>query len=269
MSVIKGKGFLPLLAIIIVSFLISASIFILFQGEKSKNKRLSETIADLQTKNTSLQAQLDEAMNKVADLQKSVSEAQQKITDLSADIQKERQQKEESSSQLSQLKQELEQQKTLKAELEKKLADSQDTFKALDEKIKEMETQLKDAEAVKVALEGKLKNYEDKQNVELGKIVVNPDGTSTPVASAAAVMAPAKDLAGAILVINKDYNFAVINLGSKDGIAVGNIFTVFHNNKPVAELKIEKVHEAMSAAGFAPDTKGKIVEGDKVELKSK
>lgn len=71
-------------------------------------------------------------------------------------------------------------------------------------------------------------------------------------------------------MVNKDYNFAVINLGSKDGISIGEAFSVYHDNKYVGDLKAEKVHDSMTAAGFVSvDIKAKLSEGDKVVQKGK
>ena len=75
---------------------------------------------------------------------------------------------------------------------------------------------------------------------------------------------------GKVLVVNKEYNFAVISLGSKDGVAVGNTFLVYHDNKSIGEIKVEKLHDSMAAAGFvSQDVKDKIGEGDRVVLKTK
>ncbi|MFZ2937683.1 MAG: hypothetical protein WA066_03140 [Candidatus Omnitrophota bacterium] len=70
---------------------------------------------------------------------------------------------------------------------------------------------------------------------------------------------------GSIAVVNKDYNFAVINLGNNAGVKLGAIYSVFHNNSYIGDVKVEKVHESMSAAGFVNEgLKDKITEGDKV-----
>jgi chromosome segregation ATPase len=70
---------------------------------------------------------------------------------------------------------------------------------------------------------------------------------------------------GSIAVVNKDYNFAVINLGNNAGVKLGAVYSVFHNNSYIGDVKVEKVHESMSAAGFVnEDLKDKITEGDKV-----
>ena len=125
--------------------------------------------------------------------------------------------------------------------------------------------------------------------VELGTIVVSPESgpqvmsgpvkTKTlgaqPVKRSAVSAEPVRVSAvsaneGKVLVVNKDYNFAVLSLGSKDGVTVGSVFSVYHNNKFAGEVKVEKVHESMAAAGFlSPGSKDKISEGDKVVLKSR
>jgi hypothetical protein len=72
---------------------------------------------------------------------------------------------------------------------------------------------------------------------------------------------------GKVLVVNKEYNFAVISLGSRDGVAVGKVFSVYHNGAYIGDMRVEKVHDAMSAAGFTTLDKNKISEGDKVSSK--
>ena len=70
--------------------------------------------------------------------------------------------------------------------------------------------------------------------------------------------------------MNKEYNFVVISLGSKDGVVINDQFAVYHGDKYVGDVKVEKVQESMSAAGFvAEDIKNKVKEGDKVLKKVK
>ena len=118
--------------------------------------------------------------------------------------------------------------------------------------------------------------------MELGTVVVSPQDApvlkTTPAAAkpGATAKQPVKQKAekkaieGKILVVNKDYDFAVINLGSKDGIGTGDAFSAYHSNKYIGDLKVEKLHDSMAAAGFgSAEVKNKISEGDKVVRKSK
>jgi hypothetical protein len=124
-------------------------------------------------------------------------------------------------------------------------------------------------------LESKIKELEAKK-VELGNIVVSPEPKTTkskatqPKAEKKELSAPAQGAQGKVLVVNKDYNFAVINLGSKDNVNLDDVFSIYHNDKYVGDIKVEKVHDSMSAAGFlSPDIKDKVNEGDKVVQKVK
>ena len=262
----------PFIVLIIVLVLIGAFAgftFMQYQQEKVKNQQLQDDIAAMAQKNKSMQAELEDAQNTITQLKSSLSDTQQRVTDLTTQLNTERDSKNASSAELTKLKDDLAQQNAAKADLEKKLADSVETMKALDARVKEMEAQLQGLESDKAALEAKVKDLTAKSNVELGKIVVS--SSEAPAAAAAAVAgsgAAKTGLEGKILVVNKDYNFAVVNLGNRDGITAGSVFTVIHGSKPVAELKVEKVHDSMSAAGFTPDIKDKIAEGDKVVLKS-
>ena len=70
--------------------------------------------------------------------------------------------------------------------------------------------------------------------------------------------------------MNKEYNFAVINLGSKDGVNVNDIFSIYHDNKYIGDVKVGKTHDSMSAADFvSASTKDLVSEGDRAVGKTK
>ena len=257
MSNNKSKAVVVLIILIIISLGLGGGVYYILQQEKAKSADLEQQRDDAMVQVRAAQSDLDEAKNKIGGLQSSLSDAQIKISDLNGNLEKERSAKTVSLKDVEKYKAELEKEKSLKAAIQKDLSDSAVTLKV-------METRLQELESQKKALEEKVKSLEEKvQSVELGKIVVSPDQKA-----AEAQVATAVKLEGKISVINKEYNFAVINLGNKDGVAVGNIFSVIHNNKNAGDLKVEKVHDNMSAAGFVtPDLKDKIAEGDKVELK--
>ena len=153
-------------------------------------------------------------------------------------------------------------------DLEKKLTQAQ-------KDVRKTQTQLSDLQSQKATLELKVKDLETKtQGVELGKIVVIPE-VSAPAEMKEENEITVKEeivqgLEGKVLVVNKDYNFAVISLGSKDGVSLGDVFEIHHNNKHVGDVRIEKVHDSMAAAGFVnTDIKNKVSEGDKVTQKVK
>lgn len=269
--------------LIVLSLAFAGSGFYLLQKEKVRSASLQEQLDILKTKLTSAEKKLEEYKNTIASLDAKLKDAQANIEALTANIEQETKAKQEAVDQVTQLRADLEQQKTLRSDLETKLQqalkDAENTKtqlkdltsqkEKLDAKIKELETQAQQAQAAQ------------SKGVELGTIVVGSDaaGKTAAAAKPAAEKPSAKEtkqqksapaLEGKVLVVNKDYSFVVINKGSKDGVAVGNVFSLYHGNKYVGDVKVEKVHDSMSAADFgSPSMKDGIAEGDKVVFKAK
>jgi septal ring factor EnvC (AmiA/AmiB activator) len=252
----KSKASGVLIVIIIISLALAGAIFFFFQKERTAKLAVETQLQTVTSKYEQTRKALAESDSQLGTLKTRLGETEARIVSLNSELQSEKAAKKEAMTLLNQMKADLEQQNSLKAVLEKQLADYQQTLKA-------METQLQEAETQKAALENKVKGYEEKfGGVELGKIVVNSENQP-------AKKSPAVKLEGRVLVVNKDYNFAVINLGNKDGVVPGSTFGVFHNNKEIGTLRVEKVHDAMSAAGFASlEMKDKVFEGDRVESKN-
>jgi myosin heavy subunit len=250
----------------------------LYQKEYAQNIKLQGQLTELENKQRITTGQLEESKKMATELELKLQEAKSKIDSLTSDLAAEKSAHAATSNELEQFKSDLSQQKTLRQDLETRLTQVQEDSKQIKEQIKIIQEQ-------KAALEEKIKNLETgAANVELGKVVVNPDEVqppAPPVAAAqpkaddvkiAAPVAPkavkkgpslvAKDAEGKIMIVNKEFNFVVINLGSKDKVGVGDEFSVIRAGKPIADIKVEKVHEFMSAAGFSADLKDVIKEND-------
>jgi flagellar basal body-associated protein FliL len=268
---------LVLILLVIVSVALAGGFFVMLQKEKAKGTALTEELEDIKTRLKITETKLDDAKKMTTDLGAKLQQAEAQISDLNTQLQQEKASKDQALAKIEELRVDLEQQKGLRADLEKKFDQAQSDAKR-------MQAQLKDLDAKKGELEAKVKDLEAKAGgsagVELGKIVVSPEVTPA-AAKAAAPLKPAKPqpqkppavpsgMEGKVLVINKDYSFAVINLGSKDGVGVGDVFAVYHNDKYTGDVKVEKVHDSMAAAGFvSADIKDKVFEGDKAVRKSK
>ena len=67
------------------------------------------------------------------------------------------------------------------------------------------------------------------------------------------------------MVVNREYDFIVMNMGKNQGLSVGQEFQIVRNNQVLGKVKIEKVYDELSAAAILPDSKkDSIREGDAV-----
>ncbi len=269
----KGAILLPvLIVLIIISLALAAGGFYSYQNEHAKTIQLQAQIDELNTRQRITEGKLEESRKKATEFQLKLQEANVQIDSLTNELAQEKSLRLEASNKLEQLKVDLEQQKVLRQDIENRLNQAQDDGKKIREQIKVMQQQ-------KAELEAKIKNLESiSSGVELGKVVVNNETAKEKSSAPAPAVKPGKksaappqvkSLEGKIMVVNKDYNFAVLNLGSKDGVNTGDEFSVYHVGKVIGVLKVEKVHESMAAAGFAEDLKNIISENDKVVQKAK
>ncbi|MBM3243220.1 MAG: hypothetical protein FJZ12_00040 [Candidatus Omnitrophica bacterium] len=256
---IKGKPPVILLIILTLVFLVSGAFgFYLYNKEHQKNIELEEKIEELNTKYKISEAKFLEAQKVLSNLELKLNDANKQITDLTNELSQERASKVEAATNLDQIRSELDTLKSTKFELEDKLIRAQDELVSIQAKLGALASE-------KESLEAKVKEFEESStDVELGKIVVSPEAA----ASGKSVATTPKPLEGKVLVVNKEYNFVVVNIGSKDGIALGQVFAIYQGNAYIGDIKIEKLHDSMAAAGFLQDdTKNKVREGDKVVKK--
>ncbi len=283
----KGTILLPvLIGLFIISLLAAGGVFYLYQNEHAQNIKLQAQIVELENLQRNTASKLDESKKLATDLALKLQETKGKMDSLTSELAAEKSAHAETTNQLEQFKADLSKQQSLREDLENRLNQVQNDGKQIKEQIKIMQQQ-------KVVLEEKIKNLETGAGgVELGKVVVNPEPfpagkgvalaqskiadkknnvLDAKVSNVATKQSPSlvKELEGKVMIVNKEFNFAVINLGSKDKVKVGDEFLVYHAGKPIGDLKVEKVHEAMSAAGFAVELKDLIRDNDKVTQKIK
>ena len=278
---------LILIVLIILSLVLAGGIYLMFQKEHAVNVTLQGQLEDVKAKQKTAESRLEDSKKMIADMEAKLQDAQNKIDSLSSDLQKEKGAKQDAISQIDQLKADLDSQKEARDTLQKKLDDAQGQVKKANDQLKTLEDKRAELEAKIKDLEAKSKTAQGQGGVELGTIVVAPEGqqpqqgqTQIPAdqtqppqdqqLQGTPTPAPASAQEGKVLVVNKDYNFAVLNLGNKDGVAVGNVYSIYHGNKYLGDVKVEKVHDSMAAAGFlSPEVKDKVSEGDKAVLKAK
>lgn len=277
----KATVILPvLIGLVIISLALATGAFYFYQKEHAKNIQLQTQITELTTRQRVTEGKLEESKKQATEFQLKLQESKAQvdiltgqIDGLNNDLTQERTARLKVVNSLDQINVDLKQQKVLRQDLEDRLNQSEAEGKKIKDQIKVITQE-------KTDLEAKIKNLKPvPSGVELGKVVVNLDKESTNQPTKEAEKFPnepsrlekkaeeplVKPLEGKISVVNKEFNFAVINLGSKNDIKIGDEFSVIRRGKIVGNLKVEKVHEAMSAAGFAPEFKDNIKENDVVQ----
>jgi len=277
----KAAVILPvLIGLVIISLALAAGAFYFYQKEHAKNIQLQTQITELTARQRITEDKLEESKKQATEFQLKLQEARaqveiltQQVDGLTNDLTQERTARLKVVNSLDQINTDLKQQKVLRQDLEDKLNQSEAEGKKIKDQIKVITQE-------KTDLEAKIKNLKSGAGgVELGKVVVNLDKESAnqPIKEAEkfpnessrlekkAEESLVKPLEGKISVVNKEFNFAVINLGSKNDVKIGDEFSVMRRGKVVGNLKVEKVHEAMSAAGFAAEFKDNIKENDVVQ----
>lgn len=190
----------------------------------------------------------------IEDSKKAAQEAEAKVSGLQADVEKITQQIEEEKQKnktmaldladkkqaLETLEKEIGKEKKEKLSISKKLEDLQFDY----EKAKKEVTRIKNE---KLMLEDRIADLKEK-SVDLDKIVVSPQAKAAKEPEK-----PARELLrGRVLVVNKEYNFIVIDLGQNDGVEKGIVIEIRAGTELLGKAEIDKVYETMSSAAFLP-----------------
>jgi hypothetical protein len=200
--------------------------------------RLEEDLAGSQREVSQARAELTESMKAQETLTRSIEDREREIARLTKD---------------------LEQTQTESSKVNNQIA-------KLQNERDEARRQLTELERAKTDLESKLMAAEE-PTVELDRVLVSGTGdgaaSGTVLPASAVPGMPGAD--GQVVVINREYDFIVMNLGRNHGIAVGQEFQIGRGGEVLGRVKVEKVYDELSAAAILPDSKkSSIREGDSV-----
>jgi len=147
-----------------------------------------------------------------------------------------------------------------RADLETKLQEFQKEKSAIESKFNGMQAMLTE----KISQISELKEELDairsgeanlesvsrkKESVELPPIVVHSQSERKAKQPDESVK-----LTGKILAINKESNFAIIDLGMDSGINVGDAFQVYRQGEPIADIEVIQVRKSIAACDIKKET---------------
>ncbi len=100
---------------------------------------------------------------------------------------------------------------------------------------------------------------EAKESVELPPIIVRPQSAMESMPSLGAVAQK-----GEVLLVNRENNFVIVNLGEDSGIKVGDILTVYREDSAVAVLEAIQIRKNFSACDIKQEN-SPVKVGDRVK----
>jgi len=259
----SGKLAIVILSILLILSLVGAVIgFYSFQEERLRVLTLNIELKELQVEKRIIEDKLTDSEMRNSDLEEQLENTLAQVAELNSELEQGETERIQLNSQIEKLQAQLKEEEKIKKELEAQKIQAQDKINKLQEILK----------ISKDELESQLNKFDTGQEVALGKIVVGQKEEFLDTASGRypdylTIVSPraANIIEGEVLVVDKDYDFAVVNLGSQDGINIGDTLLVYHNNSYIGDIQIEKAQEVMSACAFlSEDIEDTIKEGDKV-----
>ncbi len=282
------KSRLGTILLLIAFLMASASAAVFYMGRAEEQNRrvfLEAELQKLTAAKDALEQERDELTKTKEDLENKLNDATTQAKNLADQLAQEKRASEALTDEVaaarkdaSDTKGRLDAEKKEKASLAEEVAKVKQSYQALS-------NELVTLRQAKEALEKRVKEMLTAQASEAEKIVVKPtSGTTTPastttVAPISRTVAPpvpssvsssrASSLEGKVLVVNREFNFVVVNLGSKDGLKTGVMLQISRGEKPLGKAQVERVYDNMAAATLlTEEQKGQAKEGDFVRVTS-
>lgn len=265
----SGKMLVPLLGVLAVLAMGVAGVAIYLQMQEHEKRQAKERELNIAlAENEDLKTKVDDLQQTKARMEGDLAKAQKDLIQTKDELTKNIQAQEQLSRDVSdrereitRLSKELEQAKNASQQATAQLADLQNEREAIQQ-------QLADLEKAKGELESKVTELSstDRPTVQLDKVMVNANQPGDATVVPASTGTPAASTEGQVVVVNREYDFIVMNRGKNHGLSVGQEFQIVRGNQVLGKVKVEKVYDELSAAAILPDSqKDNIKEGDAVK----
>ena len=277
-----GKMLVPLLGVlaVIAMAVAAAATYVLLQ-ERDKRQAKERELQLALAENDDLKARLEDAQQSKTKIEDELTRIRKDLAQSKEELTKAVEAQETLSRSIEDREQEV---GRLKKDLDQAHNESTQITGRLSELQAERETmkqQLVDLERAKGELESKVMELSERPTVELEKVTVTNGqtpgagpsagvaqptggGVALPVSAVSTASISARE--GQVVVINREYDFIVMNLGKNHGLSVGQEFQVVRGNEVLGKVKVEKVYDELSAAAILPESKKNTMhEGDTVK----
>lgn len=249
----KKMSLTALIIVVLILGSLAITFFIMKENERQQRIMVEQTLEEtLQAKEQTLK-ELNEMTRLKDEVELKAEELKKEAEKLSQDLESEKKEKqlvltkvEEREKKIKELSVALEENKTELEELMESIA----SFKNQNE---ELTSQLSQIKLAKRTLEDRiLSGGSGAGTVELEKIVVKKND---------------ENIKGKVLVVNKEFNFVILDLGRGSNVEAGTILDVKRGTELLGKVEVENVYDDMSSAVILSQwQKGPIQENDIVEL---
>jgi hypothetical protein len=266
--------FLILIVVILVSG-IAISLFLLSK-ETQTRKAAETTVEQLKTRNQKVDEALKEAEKQIEILKGKNKDADEKINSLMEELELESGLRDQIKEENKKLKDTLEAEAKSKVELRQKMTAELD---AAQNKLTESEAKVAEAVGLQTKIDELTKQNEalQKQITDLGQAtsvpqavgeIVPPPDTTEKIDLDRIVVTPEDAKQGKVLNVDTETEFLIFDLGSRHGIRVGDIMSVYRGKAYLGDVKVTRAQEEMSAADFIPPfSSRKVRKNDQVVQK--
>lgn len=194
-------------------------------------------------------------------LTKSIEEREREISRLTKDLTQTRDEADRAVTQLSGLQRERDEVKRQVTDLERAKSQLETKVMELSEVSQQMAANQPTVELDKIFVS----NSSPMLSTSSTDITGGPAVKWADSASTYPVSASSSSSDGEIVVVNREYDFIVMNIGKNHGLSIGQEFQILRGNQVLGKAKVEKVYDELSAAAIMPDSqKNNIREGDNV-----
>lgn len=214
-----------------------------YETQKKLSKSLEAELNSVKEQRDNILKQLDALNKEKIVLQTKIKDNDRIVSDLNDKLEKEIQAKDLLADEQKGLADKIE-------EIDRENKKLGETLNDKLQELKELQTKLDAAVSEKNELEKKVADLSTPKNSpeNLDKIVVTPLGPEAGIKEEAKEQK--QPLSSTVLLINREYGFLVLDIGKPSGVESGDEFEVFHENASIGKVKIEKIHDTMSAANF-------------------
>jgi phage-related minor tail protein len=218
---------------------------LLFFVIQEKNKRI-ETEQELlltQKAKESLEIELEQTQLKLMQLKDRAKLLAQQIKQEKSNYRAALEKIENKDMQIQELEDSLTQEMQQRENIANALAQLKESYSSLEQELKKTKREAKE-------LRENLSKFTKKTGVELKKIIVKPPKK--------------RSLSGRVLVVNREFDFVVIDLGRENDVRIGDQFVIYQGSQEVGKVKVEKVYDLFSTASMLPGSQERKIREDSI-----